>query len=327
MSQPAPEILKISLPTPFAVGPVNVYFFPGDEPTLMDTGPMGDDSLDALRKALRGLSYDLSDIRKIFITHGHLDHFGQGALLREMSGATVYAHPGEHVRIHQEPGRHLSKYRATIVPIFRDFGVPEEVMTGMFNFSKTFSKYARILADTLPLADGETHRFGNCDMEVVHCPGHATGLVCFLNREYGILMANDHLIKHITPNPLMELPTEPGGPRPNSLGTYLQSLRKVRKLGVKLVYSGHGVEIFDTDALIEYYFHHHEKRQQRVLSFLKEGGKSVYELCRLLFPKLDEAALYLGLSEAIGHLDVLESRGLAQRVPEQGGSLYLPIAA
>lgn len=320
-------MLKIELPTPFAVGPVNVYFFPQDEPTLMDTGPMGEDSLAALRRALREIGFDIPDIKKIYISHGHLDHFGQGALLREMSGATVYAHPGEYVRIEHDPGGRLSAQKEITYPLLRDFGLPEAVIEGMADFSKVFRRYARVLLNTVPLEEGEVHRFGNLEMEVIHCPGHARGLVCFYNRARGFLMANDHLIKHITPNPVMELPSEPGGERPKSLWTYLRSLRKVRKLKPRLVYSGHGVEIDDADALIEFYFQHHQRRQQHILAHLQNGGKSVYELCTLLFPKLETGSLYLGLSEIIGHLDILEMQGMVQKVSGKGSSRYLPIAA
>ena len=47
------KIVPISLPTPFYIGPVNVYLIPEDPVTLIDTGPKTKEAVDALRAALR----------------------------------------------------------------------------------------------------------------------------------------------------------------------------------------------------------------------------------------------------------------------------------
>ena len=47
------RIIPISLPTPFYIGPVNVYLIAEDPITLIDTGPKTKEAIEALREGLR----------------------------------------------------------------------------------------------------------------------------------------------------------------------------------------------------------------------------------------------------------------------------------
>jgi hydroxyacylglutathione hydrolase len=53
------------------------------------------DSEEKVAKALRGLGLGFGDIRLIVVTHGHIDHAGNAARLRELSGAPVIIHEAE----------------------------------------------------------------------------------------------------------------------------------------------------------------------------------------------------------------------------------------
>src|SRR5262249_31987548 len=92
MSVPA-SIHGLSIPTPFPVGPVNVYLGEGEPLTLVDTGPKADVSREALEAALAGLGYRIEDLRRLIITHHHADHMGLAAEIVTRSGAAVLAHP------------------------------------------------------------------------------------------------------------------------------------------------------------------------------------------------------------------------------------------
>src|SRR5260370_29070901 len=76
------KIVHISLPTPFYIGPVNVYLIPEDPVTLIDTGPKTKEAIETLRAALRKEGLSVSDIRRIVLTHAHEDHCGLARALR-----------------------------------------------------------------------------------------------------------------------------------------------------------------------------------------------------------------------------------------------------
>src|SRR5258708_28405818 len=86
------KIHRIIVPTPFYVGPVNVYLIEEDPLTLIDAGPRDDASLEGLRSGLARLGHKLSDIKRIIISHAHADHYGLAQLIVGESGATVHIH-------------------------------------------------------------------------------------------------------------------------------------------------------------------------------------------------------------------------------------------
>src|SRR5258708_36128015 len=90
------RIIPISLPTPFYIGPVNVYLIAEDPVTIIDTGPKTKGAIEALRSGLRAAGFRVSDILRIVLTHAHEDHCGLARSLRdEAKDAQVLVHSWE----------------------------------------------------------------------------------------------------------------------------------------------------------------------------------------------------------------------------------------
>src|SRR6476659_7703022 len=106
------RIIPISLPTPFYIGPVNVYLIAEEPLTLIDTGPKTKEAIDALRAGLLKAGFRVSDLRRIVLTHAHEDHCGLAKSLRdEAKNAEVFVHNWEtghrHSRLQYEEHRML----------------------------------------------------------------------------------------------------------------------------------------------------------------------------------------------------------------------------
>ena len=63
------RIEKLVIPTPFPVGPINVYLVVDDPITLVDTGPKTDQAFAALREQLRELGFKTEDVKRVVLTH------------------------------------------------------------------------------------------------------------------------------------------------------------------------------------------------------------------------------------------------------------------
>src|SRR5918992_227321 len=63
---------------------------------------------------------------------------------------------------------------------------------------------------TRPLEDGDTLKLRDRVLEVHFRPGHSPTDTVFLDRERRILLAADHLLSHISSNPLISRPPDNG---------------------------------------------------------------------------------------------------------------------
>src|SRR5215212_10994153 len=87
----AAGIHRLAIPTPFAVGRVNVYLIEDEPLTLVDAGPNSGSSLDELQRQLAAHGYAIEDLELILITHQHIDHIGLVDIVASHSGAEVAA--------------------------------------------------------------------------------------------------------------------------------------------------------------------------------------------------------------------------------------------
>ena len=152
-------------------------------------------------------------------------------------------------------------------------------------------------------------RFENMVLRPIHCPGHSPGLLCFYLEAKGILISGDHLLKEITPNPIINPLPRGEQPQNTSLKQYLDSIRKIEDLEVSLVLPGHGEPIEDFKGLLEKIIGHHERRLVQVSSVLSQGEQTAYDISRALFPETELFEVFLGVSEILGHLNILLEEG------------------
>src|SRR5688572_13127538 len=87
----AAGIHRLAIPTPFAVGRVNVYLIEDEPLTLVDAGPNSGTAFDELQRGIASLGHSLEDIGLVVLTHQHIDHLGLVSLVASRSGAEVAA--------------------------------------------------------------------------------------------------------------------------------------------------------------------------------------------------------------------------------------------
>lgn len=76
--------------TPIPLGFVNAYLLRGEQAVLIDTGNPG--SADRILCVLAEQGLAPGDLSLIVLTHGHGDHIGSSAVLKEKTGAKVAIH-------------------------------------------------------------------------------------------------------------------------------------------------------------------------------------------------------------------------------------------
>jgi glyoxylase-like metal-dependent hydrolase (beta-lactamase superfamily II) len=314
-------IHRLPVPTPFMVGRVNAYLIEDSPLTLIDSGPNSAKALDELEQQLNARGHAVEDLELLVISHQHMDHFGLASILARRSGAEVAAF---------EPlagylaayGRETDLDDAFAEGIMLRHGIPREVVTALRAVSAGFRAWGCAVEVTRPLSDGSELEFGGRTLRVLHRPGHSPSDTVFHDERRSIMLAADHLIAHISSNPLLARPLgqepDPDGPRPQALVTYMASLEKTRAMELDLVLPGHGRPITDHVALIDERFRMHERRARRIHGLIVEQPRTAHEIAQELWGNVAVTQAYLTLSEVLGHVDLLLGDGRAVEEEHDG---------
>jgi len=314
-------IHRLPIPTPFLVGRVNTYLIEDDPLTLVDSGPNSGKALDELERALERLGRRIEDIELVLITHQHIDHTGLVDIVARRSGAEVAAldRLAPYLRRYVEEAEADDEFA---VILMRRHGIGDDMVGALRSVSQAFRGWGGRADVGRQLAPGATLELRDRSFEVLHRPGHSPSDTLFWDARRRLLIGGDHLIAHISSNPLVSRPLPPPGEpavgaadaaaeRPRALMTYLDSLRATRELPVDIVLAGHGVPVTDHVSLIDERLALHDRRARRILRVLAERPSTAHEVAQRLWGNVAVTQAYLTLSEVLGHVDLLLADGRA----------------
>ncbi len=173
-----PELKAAVLPvTPFQQNCTLLWEEPDKRALVIDPGGEVPRILEAISK--HGLRPE-----RILLTHGHIDHAGGAAELKEAleaaSGAPVTLAPGSIATVPIEG------------PDARDQFLLEGLEAQAARFGMTGIR--NVLPDRW-LAEGDEIAFGSHRFAVLHCPGHTPGHLVFVNREKRFALVGDVLFR------------------------------------------------------------------------------------------------------------------------------------
>jgi glyoxylase-like metal-dependent hydrolase (beta-lactamase superfamily II) len=306
-------IVRIKVPTPFLVGPVNCYLIEDEPLTLVDTGPNSGTGLDAIAVALRERGRSIDEIELIFLTHQHMDHLGLLDSLQRRSGAEVAAIAPlkPWLAAFPDSAKADDRFAQTLM---RRHGIPEDLVKVLGLVADAFRGYGSAGIVGRPLQDGDSISLRDRTLQVLHRPGHSPTDTILWDADRKIVLAGDHLLAHISSNAVLTRPPDkkpdPGAPRPTSLLNYIDSMQKTRALGAKLVLGGHGAPIWDPDELIDSRLRMHDRRAQKIHRMLADQPLSAYDIALKMWGNVAVTQAFLTLSEVLGHIDLLLRDGL-----------------
>jgi len=205
---------------------VNVYLLKSENRYfLIDTGIANRRA--QLEKALQGAGCLPGDLPLIIMTHGHLDHVGNTAYLRDKYGAKVAMHKDDYGMV--ESG-----------DMFVDTGKGVVVrLVGFLMKILGLSSYEKFSPD-MYLGDNQDLTPYGLDARIIHIPGHSKGSIGVLTAD-GDFFCGDLLINTDKPavNTLIDDSAEMDA-----------SAQRLRTLKIRTVYPGHG-KPFQMQQLIE----------------------------------------------------------------------------
>jgi len=159
----------------------------------------------------------------------------------------------------------------------------------------------------VPLEDGASIRVGDITLRAIATPGHTRDSLCFLLEREGLLFTGDHLAGEGT-----VVISPPDG----DMAAYLDSLRRLLGLDLRLILPGHGPLVSEPRRLVEAYIEHRLQREREVLDGLATGARSVSELVTTIYRDVPAALHPVAARSVLAHLLKLAREG---RVRAAGG--------
>lgn len=306
------HVHKIRVPTPFPVGPTNVWLIEGKPLTIVDTGPLTDEAMAGLEAGLAEHGHRVEDIERIIISHGHIDHFGLAARIKQRANAQLILHVSERRMVED-----FTKTHERMFAYYRErslrAGFPQELLDKSNLYFDIFYQVAQDVKVDHVLQEGDELDSGIGPLRVLHCPGHTPGSISLHAEREKLLFSGDNLLRDITTNPFF------GGSERHKVGLiyYIPTLERLQALELARVLPGHGADIEDATSLINKVRHHHAVRGEMILDVLQRGAQTPYQVMRSIFPKLPMSEVWLALADTMGHIELLEQEGRIRTVDDR----------
>lgn len=327
------DVARVELPTPWPVGTVNAYLLLGEPLTLVDCGPRTEAALGALERGLGARGVVVEDIELLLLTHQHPDHVGLAATVARRSGAAVGV-CGELAQILCRVSDQLERDLAYLSALSLRHGMSRAEVAELTRHQQSLRAYFEDVEATVALRPGESVDAGGRRLRVELRPGHSPTDTVLIDDADGTMLAGDHLLWGISSNPVAHAPPPPGDPaaaaagpgRPRPLVRYVESLALTRAERLVRVLPGHGEPFSGHADLINTRLRFHRRRAQSLLALIRQGPTSSAELVTRLWPELPERARFLGLSEVVGHVDLLALHGQIVETIDDDGCAVLEAA-
>jgi glyoxylase-like metal-dependent hydrolase (beta-lactamase superfamily II) len=167
------------------------------------------------------------------------------------------------------------------------------------------------------VADGDVLDWGG-EWTALETNGHALGHLCLHNGSERLLISGDQVLPTISSNVSLTFRNVDMNP----LGSYLSSLQRLRMLDpATLVLPSHGLPFVGLQQRIDDLLRHHREKLDRITTVCATPKRGVDILPFMFRRKLEGAHLFLGLGEALAHLEYLVHDHKLQRTTDARGTV------
>lgn len=314
--KPFPRIKNIiPIPIPFNEVPylltANIYALGKEEITLIDAGPDIPGVLQFIMESFKREGLKLNNINRIILTHGHMDHFGLASeIIKQLDHPVeIYIHPEGIWKISSEFLKN-EIWADELDQLKEMAGIPDDVLGAMKRGIRKYYSIAKPIDVPIAMEDGHIFNGEGYSLRTVFTPGHDPGLCCLYEPEQRILFSSDHIIKNLTPKPILAMNRDRMRDKNyKGLVAYLKSLDRVSEMDIRYLFPGHGEYIDDMQPVIAMYRRLYTERMEQVFNAVRKNEVPVYNLVRDVFPGVEKADVFIALSEIFSHLEVLELEG------------------
>ena len=320
-------IYRLEIPIPNnPLGSTNIYLIRGTNgDALIDSGWPNQSAFDALKQALVDSGSTVQNIRTVILTHGHRDHIGLAAVIKDASGATIVRHESEGFYSKSEGWDIVTR---TWWDWLQSNGLPEHDVLDLKGRDWEVDIFQWRIDPDVMVKDGDHITAGDLDLEVIWTPGHSYGHMCLYDAAHKVLFSGDHVLPVITPHVSAD-PRSPAYP----LAHFISSLKKLVHYDVRLVLPGHQQNFSNLQQRIDEIIQHHDDRLNELLTVLDNEEKTAFDIsCLMSWTGMDGITTWgidlpsqqqMGaIGETLAHLELLEQEKVVEKVPRNSLIYY-----
>ena len=318
-------MIKVPLPgNPLKI--LNSYLLKGKKRNLLiDTGFNMDQCYDTLKQNLDYLNVDMANT-DIFFTHLHADHSGlMSRIMHEDTKIIMGKTDAEHMIYYQK----MNDLRwEDLHDRFARAGYPPVELDSNRTRNPAFLYVSDINEDIFFIDDGYEFDLEGFNLKAIETPGHTPGHMCVYDTEKKILFAGDQLLFDITPN-VADWPA-----LKDSLGSYLESLKKIREIEADHVFVGHRKNDGDYKKRVDELLKHHEARLNEAVLIIEQNpgatcfeiaGKMTWSIRSKNWETFPPAQRWFAVGEAMAHLKHLVVTNRVKVSVDEVHNHYFPI--
>ena len=315
------HIYRIPVPLPGnPLKELNAYLIKGEDRCLLiDTGFRQPACREALFAGLRELGLRRGEV-DVLLTHLHSDHAGLAP--EAAQDRTIYVSEVDRPSLADLHYRQV--YWGRSDERFQAEGFPRHLMLQLHEANPARSMAPPVGGHYQGLQDGAVLEAGGYRLQCLLMPGHTPGQMCYWMEEQGVMFTGDHVLFDITPN------ITAWSQLRDSLGTYLESLRRIDAYDVRLALPGHR-KTGDFHQRIAQLLEHHQRRLDEALSVVKAhpgcpaydiAGHMTWKIRARSWEEFPVAQKWFAVGECMSHLDHLIALGLVHKTTEGGRAAY-----
>ncbi len=284
-----------------------VYLLVGaGSPTLLDAGSSLAASTQQILAGIEAVRDDFGetvrpgDVRRIIVSHGHVDHVGGLPELLRTMPAEVAVHPLDRAAV-ASCREHVVTSAVRLNAFFRRAGIDAARRGELLKMSPYRWTARENVPVGLNLEDGDELD----GLRILHTPGHSPGHVCI--GVGNLLLSGDHILSQTLPHLWPESAAAYTG-----LGHYLESLGKIERTpGFECTLAAHEQVIHDVYGRIKTIRSAHRRRLERMLEMLRKAGRplSIDEIARQSYPEVTSFRAVLAVTDVGSRVEYLHQRG------------------
>lgn len=282
---------------------------------LIDAGSGSDESNADLESAFRTIREEFEPgfapekIRRILLTHSHIDHFGGANELRRRTGAEVWSHSFES-RVVSSFNEQACVSNVRSFHFLREAGVDEAEIPGILDGFGFRPGRAKSTPVAKTLLGGET--FGA--LKTFYLPGHSPGHLAFQLDD--VILTGDLLLSKT----LTQIWPSRMTPR-TGVWNYIRSLRTLARLGERyeraagrklVALPAHEAPIFDVPNRVRQVVRGMERRNGRLFALLDEAEEplTTLEIARRMYWSGRPNREFFAISDVGARLEFLQQLGV-----------------